>query len=142
MQFYSHGKFRIWNEGHTVFAELTGSWNEEAAIQFETEFKRIAAAMPDRWAHLVYLNDWQLCVPAMAVIIQRLVAWCIDNGLVRAANVYRPSAMKSTILNKMIVQQQGKFTRAVFDNDVDGAAWLTQEGFPTTVPLARAATKQ
>ena len=133
MQLASHGTFKIWCQGSTVFAELKGNWNEEAALEFEKEFMRAAASMPEQWAHLVYLNDWQICVPQMMEIIQRLVAWCIDNGLVRAANIYDPSDMKSSLINKMVVQQEGTFVRAVFDNDADAAAWLTEEGFATAI---------
>jgi len=133
MQLVSHGNFRIWSQGFTVFAELKGSWNEEAALEFEKEFIDVASQMPEHWAHLVYLNDWEICVPEMMEIIQRLVTWCIENGLVRAANIYDPSDMKSSLINKMVVQQEGAFLRAVFDNDADAAAWLTEEGFPTSI---------
>lgn len=132
MKFESHGHFTIWNQGNIVFAELIGSWNEESALLFEHEFKKIASTMPDQWGHLVYLDDWELCVPEMIEIVERLVAWCISHGLVRAANIYQSSSLKSGVINKMIVQKQGNFERAVFNNDLDGAIWLTQEGFPTT----------
>lgn len=131
MKFESHGKFTIWTDKSTVFAELLGSWNEESALQFELEFKKIASTMPEQWGHLAYLDDWELCVPEMFNIIERLVTWCIDNGLIRAANIYQPSSIKSGVMNRMVVQQQGNFERAVFDNAQDAVTWLTEEGFPT-----------
>tara|TARA_R110001583_G_scaffold33943_3_gene114541 strand:- start:696 stop:1112 length:417 start_codon:yes stop_codon:yes gene_type:complete len=134
MKFESHGKFTIWTEKSTVFAELLGSWNEESALQFELEFKKIASTMPDQWGHLVYLDDWELCVPEMFEIIERLVIWCINNGLMRAANIYQESSIKSGVLNKMIIQKQGNFERVVFDNDLDASRWLTEAGFPTSCP--------
>ena len=97
------------------------------------EFICVASKMPAQWGHLVYLNDWEICVPEMMEIIQRLVTWCIENGLLRAANVYDASDMKSSLVNKMVVQQEGAFLRAVFDNDADAAAWLTEEGFPPSI---------
>jgi hypothetical protein len=131
--FISHGQFKLWIQDNTLFAELSGHWNEEAALEFEQAFMAQAAHMPEEWGHLVYLNDWQLCVPEMMSIIERLVEWCLAHGLKRAANVYHPSVIKSSILNRMIVQQEGAFVRAVFDNDQKAAAWLTSEGFPTRI---------
>lgn len=133
MQYESHGKFKIWRQGSVVFAKLIGSWNVESALQFEHEFKKIASTMPDRWGHMVYLNDWELCVPEMITIIERLVAWCLDNGLVRAANIYLSSAIKTQILNRMIVTTQDNFQRAVFDNELDAVDWLSDEGFPVVL---------
>lgn len=133
MQFSAHGHYKIWLIERTVYAQLWGSWNEEAALQFEQDFKTKASALTGPWAHMVYLNDWELGTPDMLPIIERLVKWCIDNGLQRAANIYLPSTLKSDLLNKMIVQQQGDFIRAVFDNPQDGAAWLTEQGYHSTV---------
>lgn len=133
MRYESHGKFTIWSEGNIIIAELQGSWNEQSGLQFEHQFKKIASTMPPRWAHLVYLNDWELCVPEMMPIIERLVTWCIQNGLVRAANIYPSSAIKTQVINKMIVTQEGDFERAVFDNEFDGASWLSNEGFPISI---------
>ncbi|PKF63298.1 hypothetical protein CW745_00120 [Psychromonas sp. psych-6C06] len=129
MQYQSHGKFTIWRHKNILLAELIGSWNEQSALQFEAAFKKIAITMPKPWAHIVYLNDWELCVPEMYSIIERLVAWCIDNGLVKAANIYATSAIKSEILNKMIVSKQGDFERAVFDSERDAKLWLDDAGF-------------
>ena len=133
MEYNSHGKFTIWTQGDIIFAELIGSWNEESALHFEREFKKIASTMPKRWAHLSYLDDWELCVPEMIGIIERLATWSIENGLVRVANIYRYSAIKTQILNQMLATKLGHFERAVFDNDLDGTAWLSNEGFPISV---------
>lgn len=88
--------------------------------------------MPARWGHIVYLNDWELCVPEMVAIIERLVAWCIANGLICAANIYKNSSLKNKVLNSMIVDKQGDFQRAVFDNELDAITWINNEGFPIT----------
>lgn len=136
MQYQSHGHFEIWSEDATVFAELHGCWNQEGGLEFEREFMRVASDMPAQWAHLVYLNDWELCTPEVTEIIMRLVDWCLHRGLARAANIYTPSAIKTGLLNKMIVQQEGNFIRRVFDNPEDGALWLTEEGYPTRTSRA------
>lgn len=135
MSYHSHGEYRLWCEETTLYAELSGMWNEETALTFERDLMELSKSLPDEWGHLVYLNDWQLCTPEMFSIVERLVSWCIENGLKRAANVYEPSGIKEAIVNKMVVQSDGEFKRAVFDNPQDAALWLTQEGFPTQVKV-------
>lgn len=131
MQFQPHGDFKIWIVDKTLYAELKGTWNEEAALQFEADFIKAGKPLGDQWAHLVYLNDWELCEASMFPIIERLVNWCLENGLKRAANVYPKSSLKESFINQMVVEQKGEFVRKVFDNDVDAAIWLTQEGYPS-----------
>lgn len=133
MRYESHGKFTIYNQGNIIVAELIGSWNEESALQFESEFKKVASIMPKQWGHIVYLNNWELCVPGMMPIIERLVAWCIENGLIRAANIYPCSAIKTQVINKMVVTKHENFERAIFDNEQDAAIWLSREGFPVAI---------
>jgi hypothetical protein len=133
MKFEAHGDFEIWVEQNTLFASLKGTWNKEAAERFEEAFMESATALGEEWGHLVYLNDWELCDSGMFPVIQRLVDWCIENGLKRAANVYSPSTMKSEFLNKMIVEERDGFVRRVFDNAKDAANWLTECGFVTEV---------
>lgn len=132
MAYHAHGEYRLWCDEKTLYAELSGMWNEETALEFDRDFRALATHFTGPWGHLVYLNDWELCTPEMFEVIESLVTWCIQNGLTRAANVYEPSGIKEAIVNKMVVQSEGKFKRAVFDNPRDAANWLTQEGFPST----------
>jgi len=127
--FEQHGSFKVWAAGNIVVADLKGAWNEEAALAFEQEFMIVAKVMPNHWGHIVYLNDWELCDPAMFPVIERLVAWCIENGLTRAANVYPASAVKEEFINKMVVDEIDNFKRAVFDNKNDALNWLKENGY-------------
>lgn len=136
MRYQQHGNYHLWIEDKTLFAEVTGSWNKETALSFENDFKKLASSLSGDWAHLVYLDDWDLCTPDVFSIIESLVSWCIENGLKRAANVYFGSSLKDAIVNKMIVQKEGEFLRAVFDNPKDAVTWLTMEGFPTRIKSA------
>lgn len=133
MVYESHGNFKLWTRDNILCAELTGSWNTETALEFEVEFKKKAEKMPKQWAHLVYLNNWDLGVPEIQQIITRLVHWCLTNGLTRAANIYDESGIKTNLLNKMIVEREGAFVRAVFDDEIKAANWLSSEGFPITL---------
>ena len=130
--FDQHGSYKVWAEGNIVLAKLEGSWNEEAATNFEKEFMKVAKLMPKNWGHIVYLNDWELCDPSMFPIIERLVAWCIEQGLTKAANIYPASAVKEEFINKMVVDEFGDFKRAVFDNEIDAKQWLAKYGFTCT----------
>ena len=131
MAYHPHGNYVLWINGATLYAELSGAWNMEAALAFEQDMMKHARTLPAHWGHLVYLNHWELGTPEITAVIERLVHWCIENGLQRAANVYEPSGIKSAILKKMVVEEHGDFKRAVFDNPNAAAQWLTAEGFPT-----------
>lgn len=132
MKYDPHGHYHLWCNGSTLYAELTGAWNMEAALAFERDMMAHAQTLPAQWGHLVYLDHWELGTPEITAVIERLVTWCIHNGLQRAANVYEPSGIKSALLKKMVVEEQGEFKRAVFNNSDAAAQWLTQEGFPST----------
>ena len=127
-QFQPHGDCDVWLSDRTVYARLKGSWNKQAAEAFEKEFKGVAAPLVGKpWSHLVYLEDWELCTPDMFPVIERLVAWCIENGLVRAAQVFQSSVMKQQFVDKMVVEEQGAFKRAVFESAEDASQWLAIE---------------
>ena len=57
-------KFQIWCEQRVVLAVVSGSWDWITAEQYSTEFKKVAAQLLDsQWAHIVYLDQWELGVP-------------------------------------------------------------------------------
>ena len=88
----------------------------------------------ENWGHLVLLDDWELGIPEMVPIIERLVAWCLENGLTRAAQVYSPSMIKQYHLNEMVVQEIGAFQRHSFAKRVDAEEWLAASGFHLDAP--------
>jgi len=130
MGFKQHGSSDVWKKNKILFAKLVGSWNKEAAIDYSNKFKDEAQSLiREPWAHIVYLDDWELCEPSMFEVIQDLVQWSLDNGLTRAANVHKPSGVKKEFINKMVLEQTSTFKRAVFSNEQDALTWLKQEGF-------------
>lgn len=133
MAFSQHGAYKLWVVDKTVFAELTGAWNLEAAKNFKKDFISSADSLGDQWAHLVYLKDWEFCGKEVFPEIESLVAWCIDNGLKRTANVYPKSSLKNQFLGEMVVEEQGEFIRRIFDDPEQASEWLTQEGYPTRI---------
>jgi hypothetical protein len=125
-----HGDFELALEGRVLVAKLKGSWNAEAALAFEEAFKQTAQPLCEgNWGHLVYLDDWDLGVPEMMPIVERLVVWCIDNGLKRSAQVYCRSMLKKYQLDLMVVDRLGDFERRVFDDRDAAKDWLRSEGY-------------
>lgn len=123
------GFYKIWKHGNILFAQLSGEWDERIATSFANDFKETASSFQNEWAHLVHLDDWELCTNDMISVIQSLVDWCISNGLRRAAQVYSPSMVKKEFLDEMIVEEQGEFKRAVFSATANAISWLEAEGY-------------
>ena len=60
----------------------------------------------------------------MFPVIERLVAWCLESGLKRAAQVYPDSAIKQQFIDQMVVEESGDFRRAHFDSADKAMEWL------------------
>ncbi len=128
--FSEHGYFTINVSGRVLCAHLFGSWNSQTAERFSDEFKQKAQALVgEPWGHLVLLDDWDLGVPEMTPIIESLVSWCIEQDLVRAAQVFSPSMIKKYQLDAMVVEKIGGFERRNFTDETSALAWLAAEGF-------------
>lgn len=126
--FQAHGESDVWQKDAIVYANLRGSWNKEAALEFQAAFKRVAEPLRGKpWAHMVYLHEWDLCAPDVFPVIEDLVAWCLDNNLVRAAQIYPPSMIKKQFIDQMVVEELGDFKRATFDNQDSALEWLCKE---------------
>lgn len=132
MKFDQHGGYKIWRHNNVIYAELSGIWNKEAAINYAKEFKALASEYTDNWGHYVCFDHWELCSADVFDIVQSLVDWCVDNGLRRAAQVYSHSAIKEQVISKMVVEELGQFKRAVFDDKEQAANWLTEQGYKVT----------
>lgn len=129
-KFVPHGNFTFKQINKVLIANIQGAWNKEAAELYAKKFK--AEAQPlisDKWAHLVYLDDWELGVPEIGGIIHELVNWCIANGLTRTAQVYCPSSLKQFHIDQMVTETQGSFQRRAFACEEEAINWLAQQGF-------------
>ena len=125
-------KFRLWREQRVILARLSGGWSRFTAEDYASEFKALAAPLAGAdWAHIVYLDNWQLGVPEIEPIVQQLVQWCINNGLRCAAQIYCPNMIKQYQLNKMVSDSAGRFEKRVYPNEQAAFAWLASVGFAT-----------
>lgn len=128
--FESHGSFNLSVSNNILIARLSGSWNKECAEDFSMHFRIKASRLLGKpWGHLVFLDNWDLSVPEMQPIVTELVAWCIENGLEKSAQVYDSSAVKGHSLDQMVVKQRGGFERRVFSEPDKAIIWLKQYGF-------------
>lgn len=129
--------FTLWTEQQVLLAVVRGGWNERTALDYADAFKQAAKPLLGQpWAHIVYLDDWQLGVPEIEPIVRGLVSWCLDNGLRHAAHVYSPNMVKQYQLNKMIsdtivLGPNEQFEKRIYHSDHNAFAWLNQLGFAT-----------
>jgi hypothetical protein len=125
-----HGEFKLRAYDNIIYAKLNGSWNKETAFRFSKEFKTlIEKSMPQRWAHLVFLDDWELGVPEMEPVVQELVDWCIVRGLVCAAQIFSQNMIAKYQIDKMVTENLGDFSRKQFTDEHAAICWLRDKGF-------------
>jgi len=123
--------FKLWREQRVILAVASGSWDRLTAEDYAEEFKRLAAPLADApWAHIVYLDQWQLGVPAIEPVIRDLVQWCTDNNLRHVAQVYCPHMVKKYQLDRMIIDRSQVFEKRVYPTEQEAFAWLSSVGFP------------
>lgn len=123
-------RYQLWIENNVLLACICGSWDRRAAEDYSKAVKAAVSKFKDqRWAHIVYLDDWQLGTPEIEPIVQELVTWCLHNGLVLTAQVYCPHSVKRFQLDKMIIEQTLTFERRVYDNEQQAFNWLAERGF-------------
>ena len=127
---HQHGEFELSIQGNVIVADIHGSWNAQAAKAFDIEFRQLVQQLSQKsWAHLAYLDNWELGTSEMVAVIEELGVWCIEQGMKRAAHVYQPSHFKSLLLDDMVVEQQGEFQRRSFAEADQAIAWLAADGY-------------
>ena len=126
----AHGHFDMWIDHQVLLAHLKGQWNLETRLAYSHKMQELGALFQGQpWAHIVYLDDWELCTPDLEPVINELVAWVIDHGLIRTAQIYSPSMIKQSQIDRMVKEKHGDFERQVFSNEQDGFSWLAEQGF-------------
>lgn len=132
----AHGHYDLWLDNHVVLARIKGQWNDIMARQYAESFKEIVQPLiQESWAHIVYLDDWDLGTPEVEPIITELVEWVIRHGLKRTAQVYSPSMLKKFQMDRMVKETIGEFERHVFPKEAPAFEWLYNQGYPVTREL-------
>ena len=128
------GEFSLRLDGRVVVAHASGISNASNVLDFSRRFKQLVKSLsPGPWAHIVYLDDWQLGTPDIEPIVTQLVKWCEMRQLVYTAQVLNPHALKEYQLERM-VQQGDTHTLRRFDNESDAFRWLEINGFGVCDP--------
>ncbi|MDG3084815.1 hypothetical protein P7F88_01410 [Vibrio hannami] len=127
--FKEHGEFKIWVTKDILYARLSGTWNEETAIHYVKEFKRLVDNdLPDKWAHVVYLDRWEMGTPEVEPVIEELVDWGVAHGGVHVAQVFGKAILKFQ-LDKMVTTENPKLCRKQFEAEREALCWLQECGF-------------
>lgn len=125
-----YSKFILWRDGNLILAKANGSWSRFTAEDYASQFKALAMPLAgDNWAHIIYLENWQLGAPDIEPTVKDLVSWCLHNGLRYAAQVYCPSMIKQYQLDRMIIASTADFEKRVYPNQQDAFAWLASLGY-------------
>ncbi len=125
-------KFTLWRDQRVVLARISGSWNTLTAEDYAAELKRVAKDLRGQtWAHINFLDNWQLGVPEIEPVIQDLVRWCVSHDLRYSAHVYGANMLKQYQLDRMIKDHKGRFERRIFTQPQDAFVWLASMGFNT-----------
>ena len=123
-------KFQIWREYQVLLAVVNGSWNLQTAEEFSAEFMQMATPMLQApWAHIVYLDQWELGVPEIEPVIQQLVDWSVSHNLRFAAQVYCPHMVKKYQLERMTAIKSPTFEKRTYPTQQAAFDWLAAEGF-------------
>lgn len=123
-------KFQLWREQQVILAVVNGSWDRRTAEEYMNEFKKLAAPLTNApWAHLVYLEKWELGVPEIEPVIKELVQWCIQHHLRFVAQIYCPHMVKQYQLNRMIIDHSDVFEKRVYPTQQEAFGWLASQGF-------------
>jgi len=125
-----HGQFTLWQDNRVILAHIQGQCNEDMALAFANDFKKIIEPLiHSPWAHIVYLDDWELATPEVENIIKNLVIWLIQHGLTHTAQVYSPNMLKRFQLDRMVTEKTDTFERQVFSEQQAAFNWLAEHGF-------------
>lgn len=129
----AHGHFDIWVDNRVVLARIKGQWNEDMAKIYADQFMSICAPLTSQnWAHIVYLDDWELGTPELEPIVIELVTWLLERNLKRTAQVYSPSMLKKFQMDRMVQESINDFERQTFATESEAFTWLENEGFPVS----------
>lgn len=124
------GQFRVTVDGQVIVSHIKGQWSEETALRFEDELHKVVKRLSTpTFAHLLYFDEWELNTPGALPIIERMIAWCISQGMCASAEIFKPDVLKEYLLNKVQEEIKDNVLIRRFDNASDAKYWLSEQGF-------------
>lgn len=128
---YAHGQFDIWLDNRVVLARVKGQCNEDLAQQYACAFREAIKPLAGQpWAHILYLDDWELATPEVEIIMTELIRFLVQNGLTCSAQVYASNPLKQFQLDRIVKEKKEVFKRRTFNEQSSAFKWLESEGFP------------
>ena len=129
----AHGRFQLTVNGNILCLKAKGQWNLETALDFEEAWRELATSISHApWAHIAYLDEWDLNTPDVEPVIKAVVGWSIANNMSHVAQVYAPSMIKKYELDKMVGDKDLPFRKEVFVEEKKALQWLAENGFSYT----------
>lgn len=129
----AHGLFDLTVNGQVLTLVAKGQWNLEAALDFEKEWVKLATPISNApWAHVVFLDEWNLNTPDVEPVITAIVGWSVRHNMTHVAQIYAPSLLKKYELDKMVGDKDLPFKKQVFLKEYEALEWLASCGFEVT----------
>lgn len=124
--------FHVKTDGQVVSISIIGQWSEQVALNFEREMHRVIPTVSARkFAHLVSFEQWELSTPSVEPIIQRVIGWCVSQGMCAAAEVFSTDVLKEYLLNKSVEEVRDRVIIRRFRKHTEALLWLAEVGFET-----------
>ena len=126
------GGFRLFTDDFVLLSVPSGISGRSIAQKYVDEIKsKVAEFNGQPWAHIVYLNEWQLGTPEVEPIITELSRWCLANNLKYTAIIETANSVRQYQNNKMLIKQNERtdYDRQSFANADLAIEWLNSLGF-------------
>lgn len=136
----SSGSYKLFSKDKVLLAIPFGISSDRIAKTYADDLKSAVKKFDGQpWAHIVYLNNWQLGTPEVEPIISELSQWCIANNLKNTALIDTGNSIRQYQNDKMLSKdtQQNDYQRQSF-SDVDSAIeWLAIRDWPVNHSLIK-----
>lgn len=124
------GQYRVFSDGQIVVSHICGQWSMSTALKYENALRKVVTNIAeDEFAHLLFFEEWGLNTPAAGPILERVIFWCVSQGMCCAAEVFSPDALKEYLLNKLVEEAKDQLVIHRFSSEQDALLWLAEKGF-------------
>ncbi|MEP1447705.1 MAG: hypothetical protein ABJK37_16495 [Paraglaciecola sp.] len=124
------GQYRVFSQGKIVVSHISGQWSKSNALEYEDAVHKVITNLGGReFASLLFFEDWGLNTPEAGPIIERIINWCVNQGMCCAAEVFSPDALKEYLLNKLVKEVKSQLVIRRFSSEHEALLWLAEKGF-------------
>ncbi|WP_026959634.1 hypothetical protein [Aliagarivorans taiwanensis] len=127
--FEAHGSYRLELFDDVLVLSAVGAWNSQLAREFVDALQSFESQLPERWAHVVLLEDWELLTSDAEELIYPTLKWVEDKGLCHTAHVYSFSPLKRYLLERMIPSGERSHSKQDFPSIQLACDWLVEQGY-------------